>query len=452
MTGDFEAFLESKLEVKMYKSEIETASRDELQDIQLRLLQNQLRYVYTHSPMYRRKYDEADLQPEDIKTPDDIAKIPFTTKEELRESQAGSPPYGDILCVSPDEGVFVFKTSGTTGRAVKIIYTPKDWFDVTCEQVAYAAYAYGLERSDVAFLAFGYSTFVAFWVWHAGLGRLGVTVVPGGGQSSKERIRNILDWQATFVCGTPTYIVHLGNVAKEMGVDLASQSQVRIVALGGEPGAQIPSTRKLIEEVWGAKCYDVMGAAEMPSTFGFECIYQRGLHINERHFYLEVIDKDTDSPVGPGQLGEMVMSNLTMETMPLIRYRMRDMVKVNYDKCECGRTFARLEGGVLGRVDDMITFAGVNIYPSAIENLVRGERRLSTEFQIIVPKMGTGKRLRIKVEPGYDGIDENQLKEAAKNLTESIKWQVGITPEVEIVPLDSLPRFEVKAQRIISEK
>jgi phenylacetate-CoA ligase len=436
----------------MYRPQMEAASREVLQALQLRLLQNQIRYVYEHSPMYKQKYDEVGLEPGDIKTLEDVGKIPFTTKEDLRKSQEENPPFGDFLCVPPQEGVRVFKTTGTTGEPIRVILTAKDWFGVTCEQVAFAAHGYGLKKSDIAFLPFGYSTVIAWWTWQVGLESLGVTVVPGGTQSSKERIKNIIEWKATFICGTPTYIIHLGNVAKEMGIDLAKQSQVRIVILGGEPGAEIPATRKLVEEMWGGKCYDVMGSSEMPACWGFECFHQKGLHLIENMFFPEVINPNTGEPTVPGEQGELVMSNLCMETMPLIRYRMRDIVKLNYDQCDCGRTFARLEGGILGRADDMIPFAGVNIYPSGIENFVRGLKQFSTEFQIIVPKVAIGKRLKIRVEPASASILENELKQASASLMESIKWKIGITPEIEITSIGSLPRFEVKAKRVIKEE
>jgi phenylacetate-CoA ligase len=435
----------------MFKPEIESASRSELEELQLRLFQNQIRYVYKNSPMYRRKFDGAGLRPEDIKTWSDVRKVPFTVKEDLRKSQQEKPPFGDLLCVDPVEGVRVFRTTGTTGEPLRIILSSKDWFGVTCEQVALAAQANGIKKSDVAFFAFGYSTFIAFWIWHAGLESLGVTVVPGGSQSSKERIKNIIDWQATVVCGTPTYIVHLGNVAKEMEIDLASQSQVRIVLLGGEPGAEIPSTRKLIEETWGAKCYDIMGSAEVHSCLGFECVYQKGLHLNESMYLPEVIDSATGEPLAPGEQGELVMTNLCMETMPLIRYRMRDIVKLSYDRCDCGRTFVRAVGGILGRVDDMVSFGGVNIYPAAIENFVRGVAQFSTEFQIVVPKAATKERLKIRVEPASDAIGEDELKAASVGLVESIKWNIGVTPEIEIVNAGTLPRYEVKAKRVIRD-
>lgn len=439
-------------EVKMYRPEIETASRDFMQHLQLELFRNQLKHVYNNSMMYRRKYDAVGLKPEDIKTFDDIKKVPFTTKDDLRISQEENPPFGDVLCVPREEGVRVFQTSGTTGKPVKVLFTFRDWFSVGCEHVAYQANVFEINKSDIAFLPFGYGLFIAWWGWHAGLERMGVTVVPGGAQSSQDRIRNIIAWEATVVLGTPTYILHLGDVARDMGVNLNSDSRVRLVVLAGEPGAQIPSTRAIVEETWGAKCYDAIGASEMPVSFGFECLHKKGTHLIESMFLPEVVEPDGEGYVEPGEQGELVMTNLCMETMPLIRYRLRDLVSLTYEKCECGRTFARMNGGVLGRVDDMINYAGVNIYPSAIENVVRSVKAFSSEFQIVVPKQGSSEKLTIKVEPASENVSPHGLGKAIQDIKETVKLNIGITPEIEITKIGSLPRYELKARRTIRKE
>lgn len=436
----------------MYKPQIETASRDVIQDLQLGLVKNQIRYVYEHSLMYKRKYDEAGIRPEDVKTLEDITKLPFTTKKDLLDSQEENPPYGDFLCVPAEEVVRCFQTSGTTGKPVKIIHSSRDWFGMACEHVTYQAYGMGIEKADIVFFPFGYSFFQAWWGWQAGLERMGVTIVPGGGQSSKDRVRNIIEWKATVICGTPTYIIHLGDVARDMGIDLSTQSLVRIIVLAGEPGCQIPSTRKLIEGMWGANCYDGIGATEMPASFGFDCLFQNGVHLIESMFLPEVVNPETGEPVAPGEQGELVMTNLCMETMPLIRYRLGDYVKLNYDRCDCGRNFARMDGGILGRTDNMLFFSGVNIFPSAIENLIRETRQLSSEFQIVVPKIGKGGKLKIKLEPASKSVAEDELKRATEELLDKIKWRIGVTPELEIVEINTLPRFEHKAKRVIKEE
>jgi phenylacetate-CoA ligase len=435
----------------MYRPQIETASRDLIQDLQLGLFRNQVRYVYANSPMYKQKYDAEGLKPEGIRTFDDITKVPFTTKEDLRRGQEENPPYGNVLCTPVEEGIRAFQTSGTTGTPVRVLFTARDWFGIACEHVAYQANGYGIKKTDIAFMPFGYGLFIAWWAWQAGLESLGVTVIPGGAQSSQDRIKNIIDWKATVILGTPTYILRLGDVAKDMGISLSTQSQVRLVVLGGEPGAQIPSTRAIVEETWGATCLDAIGATDMPVSFGFECLHKKGTHIIESMFLAEVVNPDTGEHVAQGEQGELVLTNLCMETMPLVRYRMRDVVRLLYDRCECGRTFVRMDGGVLGRVDDMINYAGVNIYPSAIENFVRSVKGFSTEFEVIVPKLGSKNRLAIKVEPASENVSEEELRKGIEEVTKLMKWNIGITPEIEVAKIGTLPRYELKARRVKKE-
>jgi len=435
--------------VIMYKPELETMSREALLEHQLYLFRKQMTYVYERAPMYKRKFDQAGVRPEDIKTIDDVQRVPFTVKEELRQSQEKHPPFGDFHCIPPEEGVRVFQTTGTTGTPVRSLLNKKDWLVNYYDQFMYFMYGYGITKADIIFIPFNYGLYLAWWGIHSSFEQGGVLVIPGGGQSSEDRIRNILEWKPTVICGTPTYILFLGDAAKKMGVDL-SRTTVRIVITAGEPGAQVPSTKKQIEATWGAKNYDDIGSTEI-SNFGFECIAQKGTHVVESMFLAEVIDPVTGKNLGPGQEGELVLTNLCCESMPLIRWRMGDIVKFDVKKCDCGRTFLRLEGGVIGRADDMFQFGGVNIFPSAIENFIRGIKAFSNEYQIVVPKMGTGKRMKIRVEPASESISEEELKKAIREFVEIYKYRVGVTADVEITKIGELPRFEQKAKRVIRE-
>jgi len=436
-------------QVSYWNKPLETLPRDQLQELQLQRFQERMAYVYERSPMYRRKFDEAGIKPADIRSLEDISRIPFTVKEELRESQAQHPPWGDFMCVPPEEGVRVFQTTGTTGIPVRVMLNKKDWTVHFYEQFMYFMHAYGIKTSDILFVPFGYSLYIAWWGFQAALEQAGVMIVPGGGQSSKDRVRNIFNWEATVVCGTPTYLLYLGETAKKMGVSLRD-SKVSIIAAAGEPGANVLSTKQAIEETWGAKCYDDIGSSEI-SNFGFECISQKGTHVNEAMFYAECLDPETLQPVENGQVGELVLSNLCCETMPLLRYRIKDLVKFNRERCDCGRTFLRLEGGILGRSDDMFQFGGVNVFPSAIENLIREVEVFSNEYQIVVPRMGSGKRIRIRVEPASEDVSAEKLERAVRDFIEHFKYMVTFTPEVEIVGVGELPRFELKAKRVIRE-
>jgi len=354
--------------VKMWRPEVETLPREELEKRQLKYFRKQMKYVIEKSPFYRRKFKAAGVTPNDIKTMDDVRQVPFTTKQELLKSQEEHPIFGDFICIRPEEAVRVFQTSGTTGVPLKIPFNQKDWFKIYFDQFAHFLYGYGIERKDVAFFPFTYGTSIAWWGIQAAMEQLGVTIIPGGGQTSYARVKSIVDWGATVVCGTPTYIIYLGELAKKMGIDLPN-SKVKIVITAGEPGAQVPAKKQI--------------------------------------------------------------------------------VRFNYKKCGCGRTFLRLDGGVLGRADDMFTFGGVNIFPSAIENFVRGIPTFSNEYQLIIPKQGSGKRMTIRVEPASSEISDEQVKNAVRQLSESIVYNIKITADIELVAPGSLPRFEGKAKRVI---
>jgi len=435
--------------VKMWRPDLETMSREEFEKRQVKLFRKQMKYVIEKSPFYRRKFSEAGVAPNDIRTIEDIQSVPFTTKAELLKSQEEHPIFGDFPCLPPEAACRVFQTSGTTGTPLKIPISKKDWFKNFFEQFSYYVYGYGIESKDVAFFPFVYGLFIAWWGLQATLEQHGVTIVPGGGQTSEARLKSIIDWGATVVCGTPTYIIYLGELARKMGIDLPS-SKVRIVVTAGEPGAQVPATKRLIERLWGAKNYDDIGSTEI-TNFGFECVAQKGTHLDEAMFLPESLDKETGKPVGLGEVGELILSNLCCETAPLLRYKTGDLVRFNYDRCECGRTFLRMIGGVIGRADDMFHFGGVNIFPSAIENFIRQVPEFSHEYQLVVPRQGSGRKLRIRVEPATADIPDDGLRKAVKALLDSIAYNIKITPDVEVAAVGSLPRFEGKARRIIKE-
>ena len=436
-------------EVTYWNKETETLPREKLEELQLQRFRERMQYLYDKSPMYKRKYDEAGIKPSDIRTLDDIQNVPFTEKEELRESQARHPPWGDFICIPPEEGVRVFQTTGTTGIPVKAILNKTDWFSHYYEQFMHFMYGYGIKKSDILFVPFSYGLYVAWWGFQAALELEGVMVVPGGAQTTQDRVRNIFEWGATVVCGTPTYLLYLGDTARDMGQPL-SDSSVRIVVAAGEPGANVPSTKKTLEEQYGAKCYDDIGSTEI-TNFGFECVAQKGTHVIESMFYAESLDPDSLKPVPAGDVGELVLSNLCTESMPLLRFRIHDLVRFNRETCDCGRTFLRLDGGILGRSDDMFQFGGVNIFPSAIENLIREVPEFSNEYQIVVPKMGSGKRMKIRVEPDTAEISKDRMEERVQGFIETFKYRITVTPEVEIVEAGKLPRFELKAKRLIRE-
>ncbi|MDF1551696.1 MAG: AMP-binding protein [Deferrisomatales bacterium] len=435
--------------VRYWRREVETLPRAELEDLQLRRFRERMQYVYDRSPLYRRKFDAAGIRPDHIRTLADVRRIPFTEKEELRESQARKPPWGDFLCIPPEEGVRVFQTTGTTGIPVRALLNKTDWTVHFYEQFMHFMHGYGITPADVLFVPFSYGLYIAWWGFQAALEQAGVTIVPGGGQSTEDRVRNLLDWGATAVCGTPTYLLRLGEVAGNLGLDLPG-SPVRVVVAAGEPGANVPATKRALQELWGAEVFDDIGSTEI-SNFGFECVAHQGTHVIESMFLAECLDPETLEPVAPGQVGELVLSNLCTESMPLLRYRMKDLVRFQTEPCACGRTYLRLEGGVLGRSDDMFQFAGVNIFPSAVENLVREVPEFGSEYQLVVPKMGSGRRLTVRVEPTGPDLSVEVLERAVERFRETFRYRITVTPEVEVRALGELPRFEHKARRLVRE-
>ncbi len=436
-------------QVVYWNQGLECLPRARLEEHQLRLLRDQLARVHARSPFYRRKLDAAGIKPDDIKTMDDVRRIPLTEKEELRLSQAADPPWGDFACIGPDEAVRVFQTSGTTGIPVKIMLNRKDWYEHFYEQFMHFRCGYGLTEKDILYVPFNYGLFIAWWGFQTAMEKAGLLIIPGGGLSSMDRLRAMIDWGATVVCGTPSYLLYLSEMADKRGLDLA-RSPIRKLVAAGEPGANVLTTKKTLESRWGAACFDNIGATEI-SNFGYECIHHMGTHVAEGLFLAEVLDSETGAPLPDGEVGELVMTNLTCESAPLIRYRMMDLVSFNHETCACGRTNLRLDGGVLGRADDMFQFAGVNVMPSQIQNLLHDVDEFSPEYQLVVPRMGSGKHLRIRVEPAHDKVSAAALRRAEEHFISSVKYRINVTPDVEIVEVGGLPRFEGKAKRIIRE-
>ncbi len=433
--------------ITYWRKELECMDRAQLREYQLEKLRVQLRHVHANSPFYRRKLDRAGIKPDDIRTMADMREIPFTEKEELRQAQEDHPPWGDISCISPDQGVRVFKTSGTTGEPVRMMLSHKDWFENYFEQFQHFRCGFGLTEKDILFVPFNYGMYIAWWGFQVAMEQAGLMIVPGGGQSTSERLRVILDWGATAICGTPSYLLFIAETARAEGIDLAHSPIAKLI-VAGEPGANVPATKRALETGWGAECFDDIGSTEI-GNFGFECLCHAGTHVVEDMYIAECLGPETLEPRGDGEVGELILTNLICESMPLIRYRTRDLVKFDSSPCDCGRTSLRLDGGILGRSDDMFQFAGVNVFPTQIEDLLRSIDEFSCEYQLVIPKMGSGRHLVIRVEPAARTLSMARLVQAQERLVHLIKSRITITPQVDIVKPGSLPRFEGKAKRII---
>lgn len=430
-----------------WNESLECMPREALVAHQFALLRRQLGHLYERSPFYRRKLAAAGIHPEAIRGFAELAAIPFTEKEELRQSQAAHPPWGDFACIEPRDAVRVFQTSGTTGKPVRVLLSARDWFENYYEQFSHFRCGFGLTRDDTLYVPFNYGIYVAWWGFQAAMEKAGLLVVPGGGLGSRERLRAMLDWGATAVCGTPSYLLYLAEIARQNGIDLPG-SPIRTVVAAGEPGANIPATKQAIESQWGAECFDDVGSTEI-GNFGFECRMHRGTHVIESMYLAEALDPQTLAPVPDGEIGELVLTNLCCESVPLVRYRTGDLVRLDRTPCACGRTGSRLLGGVLGRADDMFHFAGVNVFPTQLQSLVHEIESFGQEYQVLVPPQGSGRHLTIRVEPAHAETTAAVLERARERLVESVKYRVTVTPDVEVCAIGTLPRVEGKARRIV---
>jgi phenylacetate-CoA ligase len=416
--------------------------RAALADVQSARLRALLAEILPHNAFYARKFAAVGLDPNAVRTPADLNRLPFTTKAELLADQAAHPPYGSVLSYPVSAYSRLHQTSGTAGRPLRWLDTPQSWSRLLdCWETIYRQI--GLRSEDRLFFPFSFGPFLGFWTAFEAASRLGVLCLPGGGMSSAARLRLLLENGATVVLGTPTYALHLAEVARQEGIDLAG-SAVRLVIVAGEPGGSIPATRAAIESAWGARLIDHCGLTEVGPT-GYECLANpAGLHLLETEYVAEVIDPDDGRPVPPGQLGELVLTSLHRWGSPLVRYRTGDLVRVDPRPCPCGQPFLRLEGGILGRSDDMIHLRGNNLYPSALESVIRRFTDVA-EYRVEVDQSGPLAALRVEVEP----VASAQGTVLADRVGRAIRDELLFRAEVTAVAPGSLPRYEMKARRIL---
>jgi phenylacetate-CoA ligase len=401
----------------------ETWTDDERRRAQWDRLAAKLPELIDANPFYRAKLPKAARE---------LRELPFTTKAELSEDQAAHPPFGTNLTYPVDRYVRLHQTSGTTGRPLRFIDTPESWeWWRECWQPIYRAA--GVTASDRIFFAFSFGPFVGFWSAFAGGERLGALCLTGGAMTTIERVAAIVATEATVVMCTPTYALRLAEAARQEGIDL-TRSALRVSIHAGEPGASIPATRERIEKELGVEAFDHTGATEI-GAHGFSCSARDGVHVNESEFIVEVIDA-TGEARDEGD-GELVLTNLGRWCMPVIRYRTGDRVHATRGPCSCGRTLVKLVGGIAGRVDDMVTVRGVNIFPSAIEAIVRRFDEVG-EYRVELARVREMDELRCIVEAPT---------EVAARVGSAIHRELGIRCLVESVAPGTLPRFDMKAKR-----
>jgi phenylacetate-CoA ligase len=422
-----------------FNQQVETLSRDDLRELQNQRLRSLIDELGTNH-FYQEKSRAAGLDLSGIECAEELRSLPFTTKQELVDEQIEHPPFGRLLTYPLSRYRYFHQTSGTTGQPLKWLDTEESWqWWLRCWGYVYRGA--GVTSDDVVFCAFSFGPYISHWAAISGAWHIGAMCVSGGGMNSEQRLQSIIDNQATVIVCTPTYALHLAEAARELGIDLRAIA-VRIGIHAGEPGASLPNVKRAIQDAWGATCFDHAGATEA-GAWAFDCEAQTGaIHLNEAEFIFEVIDPQSGELISEGQRGELVITNLDRAGMPVLRYRTGDLVELTTEPCPCGRSFARIKGGVLGRADDMIIVRGVNLYPSAIDNLIRGVS-LVFEYEVEISRVAGMDELLIRIETA----DVASFEEAALQLTHAFRTAHSIRINVEHSPAGSLPRYEFKSRR-----
>jgi phenylacetate-CoA ligase len=427
---------------------LERASRAEMSRLQVRRLSEQVAHAARFSPFYRRKLRAAGVKPGRLRTLDDLRRLPFTTKDELKDNQAQRPPWGDLLAVPLAEVVRVHLTSATTGRPLAFLDTAQDWHGFY-HSYARSLHAYGVRKSDMVMAAFSYGPWIGYWSGFYAAQDLGCLVYPVGGLSTDQRLDALLAYPITVLGCTPSYALFLAEAAAKKGIDLARDTKLRITWHTGEPGASIPATKARIEAAFGVRAYDLPGLTEI-AAWGFECDARAGLtHVHEDYAYPEVLDAQ-DRPVKPGERGELVFTSLYRKAMPLLRYRTRDVVQLADRRCPCGRTLVAFEGGVLARLDDMKKVRGIIVYPRRIEELVRPHRDVD-EFQIVFRRVDGLDDILLRLDPS-PSLALAERTRLSETLAKDLQLGLGIRVSVEVGEPGSLPRWDHKARRVKDER
>ena len=420
--------------------ELETLTRPEIEKLQLERLKKTVHHCM-NSPFYKKRFEENGLTPESIQSLDDLRKIPFTTKQDLRDTY----PFG-IASVSLDKAVRLHSSSGTTGNPTVIIHTQKD-LDEWANAVARCLHMVGLRPNDVFQNSSGYGMFTGGLGFQYGAERLGMMTVPAAAGNTKRQLKFITDFGTTALHAIPSYVTRIYEVMQEMGIDPKRDTKLRTLIIGAEPHSE--EQRRRIEEMMGVKAYNSFGMSEMCGPgVAFECQEQNGLHIWEDYYIVEIIDPDTLEPVPEGEVGELVLTTINREGMPLLRYRTRDLTRVLSGECPCGRHHKRLDR-MKGRSDDMIILKGVNIFPIQIETILMQFKELTTNYLITLETKDSNDEMIIEVELEKLFTDDYaRLQVLTKNITRLLKDEILVTPHVKLVPKGTLPQSEGKAVRV----
>ncbi len=423
----------------------ESMSRDQMQALQGKRLHKIVEYVYHNVPFYRNKMQEMNVTPDDINTIEDIHKLPFTTKQDLRDNY----PYG-LQAAPQSEIVRIHASTGTTGKPTIVGYTRKD-IGVWSECMSRSLTAFGVTRDDTFSVAYGYGLFTGGLGAHYGVENLGASVVPASTGNTEKHVRLISDLGITGIACTPSYALHLAETMEKMGIDIKSL-KLRIGAFGAEPWTE--NMRKEIESRLHLNAYNIYGLSEiMGPSVSYECECKNGSHINEDHFFPEGINPDTFESVQDGTTGELVFTTLTKGGMPLLRYRTRDLCKLDHTVCACGRTSVRMSR-ILGRSDDMLIIRGINVFPSQIESVILSMKEFEPQYQLIIDRVDNLDTLKVQAELRNDYFkgDMGQLAELENLLAHQLKSVLSIRAKVQLMPSGSLERSLSKSNRVIDNR
>jgi len=421
----------------------ETFEREEFEKLQLERLKSTVQRVWDCVPHYKEKFQSAGIEPGDIKTLADIRSLPFTEKEDFRMNY----PFG--LFASPKKDIIRFHaSSGTTGKPTVVGYTVKDmemWKEVIARIVTMA----GVTEDDVAQIAFGYGLFTGAFGLHQGLEKIGASVIPMSSGNTQKQIMIMQDFGTTALISTPSYALHMAEIAYELGVDPKKELTLKWGLFGGEGSTE--AMRKALNDMWGMFATENYGMSELvgPGVSG-ECQALTGMHISEDHFYPEIINPETGKVLGPGETGELVITTITKEALPIIRYRTKDITTLDYKKCACGRTTVRMSK-IQGRSDDMLILGGVNVFPSQIENVLLTLDGIGPHYQIKVYKKSHLDKIEVDVELNDSNYLDSfgMLETLNQTVRHSLRSVLGIDAKVNLVPPRTLQRFEGKAKRVI---
>ncbi len=424
---------------------MERMPREDLRELQEERLRTMVRYVYDHSPFYRQRFNEAGVRPEDITDLSDLTKLPFTYKVDLRNTY----PTG-MFCLPENRVVRYHVSSGTTGKPTVVGYS-KDDIEMWSDSLARALTSIGLGRGDVVQVCYGYGLFTGGLGLHYGAEKIGATVLPTGTGNTERQVMLMQDLGSTAIACTPSYFLHIAEVAEKMNVSIRDDTKLKVGVFGAEPWSD--ETRRRIEEATGLKAYDIFGTSEMCGPAVTECHYQNGIHIWADKFLVEVIDPDTGETLEDGERGELVITTLDKWVIPLIRYRIGDLTVMESEPCACGRTHPRLMR-ILGRTDDMIVVRGINVFPSQVESVLMKIPEVGDHYQIIVDRKGSLDTMAVMVEVTETGFSDKigDLMTLGKNISKELKGVLNIVAQVELVEPGTIPRSEGKAVRVIDKR